>query len=109
VLGRQILMENVSSYLQFSGAQLTEWEFLAALVAESGCAILLDVNNVYVNAMNHGFDPQVYLNFIPSSAVREIHLAGHSATRIGTREVLIDTHGSLWGGAQSIWPRSHAH
>jgi uncharacterized protein (UPF0276 family) len=94
VLGRQILMENVSSYLQFSGAQLTEWEFLAALVAESGCAILLDVNNVYVNAMNHGFDPQVYLNFIPSSAVREIHLAGHSATRIGTREVLIDTHGT---------------
>jgi uncharacterized protein (UPF0276 family) len=44
--------------------------------------------------MNHGFDPQVYLNFIPSSAVREIHLAGHSATRIGTREVLIDTHGT---------------
>jgi hypothetical protein len=93
-LGRQILMENVSSYLQFAGAQLTEWEFLSALVAESGCAILLDVNNVYVNAMNHGFDPQVYLNFIPSSAVREIHLAGHSATRIGTREVLIDTHGT---------------
>src|ERR1700722_7526784 len=93
-LGRQILMENVSSYLQFSGAQLTEWQFLAALVAESGCAILLDVNNVYVNAMNHGFDPQVYLNCIPSAAVREIHLAGHSTTRIGRREVLIDTHGT---------------
>jgi uncharacterized protein len=93
-LGRQILMENVSSYLQFSGAQLTEWQFLAALVAESGCAILLDVNNVYVNAMNHGFDPQVYLNCIPSAAVHEIHLAGHSTTRIGRREVLIDTHGT---------------
>jgi hypothetical protein len=94
VLGRQILMENVSSYLQFEGAQMAEWEFLAALAAESGCAILLDVNNVYINAMNHDFDPRVYLKFLPKSAVREIHLAGHSVNRIGERVLLIDTHGA---------------
>jgi uncharacterized protein (UPF0276 family) len=94
VLGRQILMENVSSYLEFNASAMTEWEFLAALAAESGCAILLDLNNVYVNAINHGFDPYQYLNFIPSQAVHEIHLAGHSVHRIGARDVLIDTHGT---------------
>ena len=77
-LGRQILIENVSSYLQFAGSQLTEWDFLAALAQESGCGLLLDVNNVYVNAMNHGFDPLAFLKRIPRRAVREMHLAGHS-------------------------------
>ena len=56
VLGRQILIENVSSYLEFKYSQMTEWEFLAALAAESGCGILFDVNNLYVNAINHGFE-----------------------------------------------------
>lgn len=93
-LGRQILIENVSSYLEFKDSEMAEWEFLAALAAESGCAILLDVNNVYVNAKNHGFDPHVYFNSIPACAVQEIHLAGHSVMRIGARELLIDTHGS---------------
>jgi hypothetical protein len=93
-LGRQILIENISSYFEFNDSQLAEWEFLAALTAESGCAILLDVNNLYVNAMNHGFDPDVYLNGIPPAAVREIHLGGHSVTRIGGRELRIDTHGA---------------
>jgi hypothetical protein len=92
VLGRQILIENVSSYLEFKDSQMTEWEFLAALAAESGCAILCDVNNLYVNAINHGFDPYAYLNYIPAAAVQEIHLAGHSTLRLGTRECLIDTH-----------------
>jgi hypothetical protein len=92
VLGRQILIENVSSYLEFKGSEMAEWEFLAALAAESGCAILFDVNNLYVNAINHGFDPCVYLNSIPPHAVREIHLAGHGVERLGTRELLIDTH-----------------
>jgi uncharacterized protein (UPF0276 family) len=91
-LGRQILIENVSSYLQFNGSEMAEWEFLAALTAESGCAILLDVNNLYVNAINHGFDPGKYLSSIPPHAVKEIHLAGHSVQRLGTRELLIDTH-----------------
>ena len=93
-LGRQILIENVSSYLEFNHSQMTEWEFLVALASESGCAILLDVNNVYVNALNHGFDPHFYLNFIPPSVVQEIHLAGHSVTRVGPHEILIDTHAS---------------
>jgi uncharacterized protein (UPF0276 family) len=93
-LGRQILIENVSSYLEFNESELAEWEFLAALSAESGCAILLDVNNLYVNARNHGFDPYAYLNGIAPAAGREIHLAGHSVTRIGGRELRIDTHGS---------------
>jgi uncharacterized protein (UPF0276 family) len=92
VLGRQILIENVSSYLQFTASEMPEWQFLAALAAESGCAILLDLNNLYINAMNHGFDPYEYLDFIPPLAVREIHLAGHAVQRIGTREVLLDTH-----------------
>jgi uncharacterized protein len=91
-LGRQILIENVSSYLQFNGAEMAEWEFLAALADESGCAILLDVNNLYVNAVNHGFDPREYLHSIPPRAVQEIHLGGHSIERLGTRELLIDTH-----------------
>jgi uncharacterized protein len=94
VLGRQILIENVSSYLQFTASEMPEWEFLVALAAESGCAILLDLNNVYVNAMNHSFDPYEYLDFMPPLAVREIHLAGHAVNRIGTRDVLMDTHGT---------------
>jgi uncharacterized protein (UPF0276 family) len=91
-LGRQILIENVSSYLEFKDSEMAEWEFLAALAAESGCAILFDVNNLHVNAINHGFDPSVYLNSIPPHAVREIHLAGHGVERLGTRKLLIDTH-----------------
>jgi uncharacterized protein len=91
-IGRQILIENVSSYLRFAQEELTEWDFLAELAAASGCGVLLDINNVYVNACNHGFDPLVFLNAIPLSAVREIHLAGHSTRVIGGQAVLIDTH-----------------
>jgi uncharacterized protein (UPF0276 family) len=92
VLGRQILIENVSSYLQFSCSCIPEWEFLTSLAEESGCGILLDVNNVYVGARNHGFDAHAYLRGLPCSAVREIHLAGHTARRIGRHEILIDSH-----------------
>jgi uncharacterized protein (UPF0276 family) len=91
-LGRQILVENVSSYLQFTHSTLSEWEFLAALAAKSGCGILLDVNNVYVNATNHGFDPLQYLQGTPPAAVQEFHLAGHSVAQLGTRHILLDTH-----------------
>src|SRR5262249_24099331 len=63
-----------------------------ALAHESGCGLLLDVNNVYVSAVNHELDALTYLNHIPRAAVREIHLAGHSVRRVGSREVLIDTH-----------------
>lgn len=91
-LGRQVLIENISSYLQFNGAQLQEWEFLAALARESVCGLLVDVNNVYVSACNHGFDPMHYLASIPRGAVQEIHLAGHTINRYGGRQILIDTH-----------------
>jgi uncharacterized protein (UPF0276 family) len=91
-LGRRLLIENVSSYLRFTGSQMTEWDFLTELAQESGCGILLDVNNVYVNAMNHDFDPLVFLNSIPQRAVLEMHLAGHTVRNVGGREIRIDTH-----------------
>jgi uncharacterized protein (UPF0276 family) len=91
-LGRQMLIENVSSYLEFTDSTFAEWEFLVGLAAEAGCAILLDVNNLYVNACNHGFDAQRYLEHIPPAAVREIHLAGHSVAATAAGELLIDTH-----------------
>ena len=91
-LGRQILIENISSYLRFECSDVTEWEFLTALVRESGCAILLDINNLYVNALNHGFDAYSYLDGISPAAVKEFHLAGHTLTRCGGRDIRIDTH-----------------
>ena len=87
-LGRQLLVENVSSYLTFSHSSMPEWEFLAALAERADCGILLDVNNVYVSSVNHGFDPEEYLRGLPPARVGQIHLAGHTAT--GTR--LLDTH-----------------
>jgi uncharacterized protein (UPF0276 family) len=92
-LGRQILIENVSSYLQFANSQMPEWEFVAGVAARSGCAILLDLNNIYVAAHNHGFEAARYLDAMPVAAVREFHLAGHSRVACdGGRELLIDTH-----------------
>jgi len=93
-LGRRILIENVSSYLQFSCSNLPEWEFVAGVAAESGCGILLDLNNIYVAACNHGFDPLHYLRRMDPARVQELHLAGHSRQSIGGRDLLIDTHGS---------------
>jgi uncharacterized protein (UPF0276 family) len=91
-LGRQVLIENISSYLQFTHSQLPEWEFLASLAGEAGCGLLVDVNNIYVSACNHGFDPLRYLAALPRAAVQEIHLAGHSINRHEGREIRIDTH-----------------
>ena len=87
-LGRRILLENPSSYLELKGAEMTEWQFLAELAARSDCGILLDVNNIYVSAHNHGFDPYDYLGGIPAERVGQIHLAGHTAEG----SLLIDTH-----------------
>ncbi len=89
-LGRQILMENVSSYLQFVDSTIPEWEFVTEVAARAGCGILLDVNNIYVNARNHGFDPMTYLESIPLEPVQEIHLAGYEESN----GMLIDTHGT---------------
>ncbi|MGN6122354.1 MAG: MNIO family bufferin maturase [Sphingomonas oligoaromativorans] len=87
MLGRTMLIENPSSYVSFTG-DMTEWEFLAALCARTGCGLLLDVNNIFVSATNHGFDVIAYLDGIPAERVRQIHLAGHSQGR----DLLIDTH-----------------
>lgn len=87
-LGRPMLIENPSSYLTFLRSEMTEWEFLDALCARTGCGLLLDVNNVFVSATNHGFDARAYIDGIPARHVRQIHLAGHSR---GT-DMLIDTH-----------------
>jgi uncharacterized protein (UPF0276 family) len=87
-LGRRIAVENVSSYLSFQADEMTEWEFLTAVAEAADCGILLDVNNVFVSAHNHGFDAKTYLDAVPAERVFQIHLAGHS--RQG--ELLIDTH-----------------
>jgi uncharacterized protein len=89
-LGRQILIENISSYLRFRHSTIPEWEFVAAAAQRTGCGIVLDVNNIYVNAMNHDLDPQHYLAAMPAHAVQEIHLAGYDASGA----CLIDTHGT---------------
>ena len=91
-LGRHLLIENVSSYLEFEHSTIPEWEFLREVAARSGCSILLDVNNIYVSAVNHGFDARRYIDAIPAEAVGEIHLAGHVAKDIEGTPLLIDSH-----------------
>jgi uncharacterized protein len=88
-LGRQILLENISSYLEYTMSDIPEWHFLAELVNRSDCGILLDVNNSYVNAVNHGYDAAQFIMNIPREAVQEIHLAGFDQGA----GLLIDTHG----------------
>jgi uncharacterized protein len=88
ILGRRILLENVSSYVTFRDSRLTEWEFLTAVAEQSDCLILLDVNNIYVSSVNHELDPHDYLNAIPIERVQQIHLAGHE----NHGDYLIDTH-----------------
>jgi uncharacterized protein (UPF0276 family) len=87
-LQRPILLENVSSYLSFSADTLAEWDFVAAVAEQSDSLILLDVNNVYVSSVNHGFDPHAYLAALPARRVRQIHLAGHSVQD----GCIVDTH-----------------
>lgn len=94
VFGRQILVENPTAYLQFKDSTLSEWDFLAQLVQKTGCGLLLDLNNIYVNSVNHSFDCQTYLDNIPLSAVGELHLAGFSINEYDEGQILIDTHGS---------------
>jgi uncharacterized protein (UPF0276 family) len=96
-LGREIAVENISSYVAFAESAMPEWEFVAAVLRKTGCRLLLDVNNVYVNAVNHGFDADAYLAAMPGEAIAEIHLAGFDATG----PCLIDTHSARV--APEVW------
>ena len=88
ILGRRILLENVSSYLSYKNSEMDEWTFLREVAEEADCLILLDINNIYVSARNHDLDPLAYLNNIPVNRVQQFHLAGHS----DFGDHVIDTH-----------------
>lgn len=87
-LGRPLVLENVSSYVNFTFDEMPEWAFIAALLKRSGCQLLLDVNNVYVSSVNHGFDAKTYIDAMPAAQIRQIHLAGHE----DHGDYIIDTH-----------------
>jgi uncharacterized protein (UPF0276 family) len=95
ILRRKILVENPSTYMQFRHSTIPEWEFMAVVAARTGCGILCDVNNIYVSAKNHGWDPLAYLAVLPPDAIGEIHLAGHSVRQLADGGTLrIDDHSS---------------
>jgi len=87
-LGRQLVLENASTYVAFAADEMPEWEFVATLAQRSGCGLLLDVNNVYVSAVNHGFDAKTYIDAMPADRVMQIHMAGHE----DHGDYIIDTH-----------------
>lgn len=106
VLGRAMLFENPSSYLTFPEDDLTEWEFLSEMSRRTGCYLLLDVNNIYVSAANHGFSAEDYLAGLPLDRVRQIHLAGHDPAN-EQRPVIIDTHDrAVSEGVWSLYQRA---
>ncbi len=90
--GREILVENPSTYLSFTIDEMTEYEFMNEIARHTGCHVLLDVNNIYVQAVNHGFDPYEYIDKINPTPVREIHLAGHTEREFEDGTILVDTH-----------------
>ncbi|WP_436176159.1 MULTISPECIES: MNIO family bufferin maturase [unclassified Acidovorax] len=97
VLGRRLVLENVSSYIRYAGDSASEWQFLAHIAQEADCLLLVDVNNIYVSSVNHGFDPLTYLDALPAHRVQQIHLAGHS----DQGDHIIDTHDHPV--AQPVW------
>lgn len=96
-LGRRLVLENVSSYLGYAVSDMTEWDFIRTVADETDCLLLLDVNNVYVSSVNHGFDPVSYLAGLPAARVQQIHLAGHSTHD----DHLVDTHDQLV--CEEVW------
>ena len=105
-LGRQILLENVSSYVTYTQSAMTEWEFLSAIAEAADCLILLDVNNIYVSSSNHDFDPRAYLRGVPAARVRQFHLAGH--THNGN--IIVDTHDQpIIGGVWDLYAEAVRH
>ena len=101
-VGRQMLLENPATYITYNEHDMAETDFLSAIIERTGCGLLLDVNNVHVSAVNHGFDAQDYIHQLPLSVVGEIHLAGHAIDRDdhGSR-LLIDSHDRAV--ADSVW------
>ena len=97
ILGRRIVLENPSSYLEFADSTISEWEFLARMAQDADCGLLLDVNNIYVSAFNHGYDAKTYIDAIPAEHIVQMHLAGHH--HHGTH--IIDTHDSHV--AEEVW------
>jgi uncharacterized protein (UPF0276 family) len=87
-LGRQILLENVSSYVSYQDSEMAEWDFVREIIQGADCLMLLDVNNIYVSSINHEFNPMDYIKAIPSERIYQIHLAGHS----NEGDYIIDTH-----------------
>ncbi|HEY6456079.1 MAG TPA: DUF692 domain-containing protein [Steroidobacteraceae bacterium] len=101
-LGRTLLIENPSTYLQFPHSSIPEWEFLGAVAVRTGCALLCDINNIFVSASNHGWDPLRYLDALPARAIGEMHLAGHAVRTLEDGTVVrIDDHGSRVSG--EVW------
>ena len=100
-LGRQVLIENPSSYFEYRHSTSSEPEFLSALARRTGCGILCDVNNIYVSARNHGWSASAYLAALPAEAVHEYHLAGHASVALDGQACLIDDHGSPV--APAVW------
>jgi len=100
-LQRQILIENPSSYLEYKNIEMSEPEFINEISKQTGCGLLLDLNNVYVSATNHQFSVQKYLDNINHEAVQEIHLAGFTKKSIDNSKLLIDTHSTLV--SQAVW------
>jgi uncharacterized protein (UPF0276 family) len=96
-LKRPLVLENVSSYVSFAASTMNEWEFISEVCARTGCRLLLDVNNIHVSSVNHGFDPRVYLRGVPAQRVQQIHLAGHS----DLGDHIIDTHDQAV--ADAVW------
>ena len=94
-LRRPILLENPSSYILFPHSTIPEWEFLAAVAGRTGCGILCDLNNIFVSASNHGWDPMRYVDSLPGGSIGEFHLAGHAEVQLEDgQRVRIDDHGS---------------
>lgn len=100
-LQRQILIENPSSYLEYNESEMSEPEFINEIVKQTGCGLLLDLNNVYVSATNHQFSVDKYLDIIDHNTVQEIHLAGFTQKKVNNSTMLIDTHSTLV--SQSVW------
>jgi uncharacterized protein (UPF0276 family) len=111
-LRREMLLENPSTYLQFADSTIPETEFLSEIARRTGCGLLLDVNNVFVQAQNHGTSPEAYLAAFPLARVKEIHLGGHDAQSDETgAPLLIDAHGSpvadaVWALYESVIARA---